>query len=64
MGLPSALAYYFAQTMSLLKAPFLFEKPEAGLYINFGIETVDGSISLNLKFINVTMMVNFLSLPP
>jgi hypothetical protein len=43
MGLPSAFAYYFAQTMSLLKAPFLFEKPEAGLYINFGIETVDGS---------------------
>jgi hypothetical protein len=27
LGLPSAFAYYFAQTMSLRKAPFFFEMP-------------------------------------
>mgnify|MGYP000318050164 CR=1 FL=1 len=49
------------------KGNYIVDMPSSlitDLYINFGIETVDGSISLNLKFINVTMMVNFLSLPP
>ena len=35
MGLPSTFAYYFAQTMSLRKAPFILEMDLAGVYINF-----------------------------
>ena len=36
LGLPSAFAYYFAQTTSLRKAPLLFEIRMPGVYINFG----------------------------